>query len=646
MVYTVKGRTIPGERPSSSGTPEPTVLTASPQRRQGTSEPGRYHLVISLACPFAAKANLMRNLKGLQDAISMSIVLPLLDRSTGWEFVAPGNHDQRYPECGSDTSGLQARYLDEFYQQGCAEYTGKVTVPVLWDKKEGVIVSNESSDILKFLAEHFETPASAAGCPDYYPEPQRSEIDSISEMIVSDLGIRVYMCVSAKSQEEYEAACQLVFKTLSELDSRLAKSRYLVTNYQEGWAAPQPTLADWHLLPVLVRFDAVYNPLFKANLHYLAHYPHLQGYMLDLLQDSRVAATVSYKHIRDGYWLSFKPANPKQRIPLQHDLYTAQAPFSRTSMGLPEASLDGPQPIPHPGSKIDSTSLTGAFKRRESNHRHWIRADGSSAFKPASGRYHLYVTNNCPWCHRTTITRALLGLQDVVSMDVLFFTRDSERGWQFKTDEPGCNPDTAAGGIKYITELYQRESSQERSVPVLYDKESQKIVSNESSDILRMLITEMKEFHRPGAPQLYPASQSAAIEEINAWVYDSISNGAYKAGFANSQLAYESAYGAFFEAIDRLELLLTRNRYLVGNQVTEADVKLFPTIFRLDAVYHLRFLLNKLMICKSRPQLQRWLLEMLSLPGVRESSNLDHCKRGYFGRTGNNIVPLGPVLDW
>ncbi|KAK9868840.1 hypothetical protein WJX84_002959 [Apatococcus fuscideae] len=647
MVYIVQGRTIPGERPSKSKVPEPTAFPPiSDDRSENTSEPGRYHLVVSLACPWASKAYLMRSLKGLQELISMDVVLPVRNPSTGWELLPPGQHSQPYPECSPDSSGLKAQYLDEFYLQACPDYTGRITVPLLWDKKDKTIVSNESSEILKFFAMSFQTPEAARPVPDYYPVDKRAEIDRVSRWIIDDFGKRVYMCVFAKSQEDYEAACRVVFKTMAELDAMLARSRYLVPNLQDGWAAPQPTLADWHLLPVLVRFDRVYNNLFKANLYYLSHFPNLQAYMVDLLQDPRVASTVSFKHIRDGYWASFPTANPKHRVPLQHDLSLPLADFSRTSMGLPEASVEGPEAIPHSGHHIDSSSLTGAFKRRESAHRHWIRADGSTPFKPEAGRYHIYVTNNCPWCHRTSITRALLGLEDAVSMDVLFFAMDSDRGWQFKTDEPGCSVDTAAGGIQYIMELYQRESSKERTVPVLYDKKLQKIVSNESTDIVRMMITEMREFHRAGAPQLFPASQADAIEEINDWVYDSVSNGAYKAGFANSQAAYEVAYEHFFEAVDRLELLLTRNKFLVGNQVTEADIKLFPTIYRLDPVYHLRFLLNKLLISESRPHLQRWLLDMLALEGVQACSNLDHCKKGYFGRTGNNLVPLGPALGW
>ncbi|KAL3163163.1 hypothetical protein ABBQ32_009571 [Trebouxia sp. C0010 RCD-2024] len=328
-----------------------------------------------------------------------------------------------------------------------------------------------------------------------------------------------------------------------------------------------------------------------------------------------------------------------------------QGPFHRRVLGVPEQP-GGRQQEPVTSDKAEvkpqQKEGKGAFVRGESQHRNWIRADGSSPYQPEKGRYHLYIANNCPWCHRTAVTRALLGMQDSISMDVLFYQRDPDQGWQFKPEAPGCTPDTASGGINFIRQLYERFGSKEKSVPVLFDKKTMMIVSNESADIIRMFATECQAMDGPNAASLIPAdpAQLQQLEDINAWVYSDIANGAYRAGFASSQPAYEAAYRKFFSALDRAELLLSQHKFLLGDALSEADVRLFPTIFRFDHVYYLRFLLEKAMIVESYPNLQRWLMDFYQLPGVADASNIDHCKKGYFGRHGTNIVPLGPKLNY
>mmetsp|Transcript_33329 Transcript_33329/g.100684 ORF Transcript_33329/g.100684 Transcript_33329/m.100684 type:complete len:275 (-) Transcript_33329:63-887(-) len=254
--------------------------------------------------------------------------------------------------------------------------------------------------------------------------------------------------------------------------------------------------------------------------------------------------------------------------------------------------------------------------------------------------------NNCPWCHRVVLGRAMLGLEDVISMDVLRYRRDPDLGWVFDASVEGCDPDTAAGGITSIRELYEREGSTEKSVPVLFDKKMQKIVNNESSEILRMMETEFTKLATQGI-DLYPLHSRDEIDQLNAWIYQEINNGAYKAGFSGTQKAYEEAYDIFFNAVEKLEHTLKDRPYLTGDSVTEADVRLFPTLIRFDHCYYTRFWLDKKMI-RECPQLHAWLERMWRLPGVAKGTSIDHIKKGYFGRTGNNIVPLGPDLgpDW
>jgi putative glutathione S-transferase len=277
--------------------------------------------------------------------------------------------------------------------------------------------------------------------------------------------------------------------------------------------------------------------------------------------------------------------------------------------------------------------------RKRSGHRDAVTVEGGTKYPAEAGRYHLYIANNCPWSHRTALARSLKCLEDVVSMDVLLYRRDPEHGWQFCETEPGCTPDTV-NGSRYLREIYEGVGSNEKSVPVLWDRKTGTIVSNESAEIIRMFdrafaVLTTSEF------ELYPDDLAAQIDRLNVFTYHAINNGAYKAGFAAGQEAYEAAYHTFFRALELIDQMLRGRRFLLGARLTEADVRLFPTIFRFDAVYYTRFNLNERMV-RDIPSLHRWLQAMLDIPAVRRASNLDHCRKGYFGRSGNNIVPLGP----
>lgn len=256
------------------------------------------------------------------------------------------------------------------------------------------------------------------------------------------------------------------------------------------------------------------------------------------------------------------------------------------------------------------------------------------------------------------LARALLGLEHAVSMDVLLPTRteedhpQGEGKWQFcpegvtgrngelvRFDE--CTADTV-NGVGTVVEIYRMCGLDQRSVPLLFDKKTKTVVNNESSEILRMFETVFLPLSSHAAPPvLYPAACQEEIDKINAWVYQDINNGAYKAGFSSAQQKYAEAFHTYFAAFDRLELLLAERKFLCGDEPTEADVRLFPTIFRHDPIYHNRMKLNKAFVTEY-PHLWRWMCEFYALPGVAQESPLDHMKQGYFGRTGNGTVPLGP----
>ncbi len=303
----------------------------------------------------------------------------------------------------------------------------------------------------------------------------------------------------------------------------------------------------------------------------------------------------------------------------------------------------------------------GEFVRGVSRFRHAI---GEAGFPAEPGRYHLFVAFNCPWCHRATLARAVLGLRDSISMDVAFPNRTGEDDpagpnlWEFAPDRiatltgatlPECTPDTGTGrGLRLVKQVYEAEGSDEQSVPVLYDKASGRIVNNESAEILRMLDRQAGPLGSllDGAdlPRLYPDDPDlrAEVDALNDLIYVTVNNGAYKAGFSSDQAVYAAAFDAYFDTLERLEARLSDGRpFLTGDRFTEADLRLFPTLYRHDPVYYTRMKLNGAQIL-DYPHLWRWLCRVYALPGVAESNSLVHCRQGYFGRSWNNVVPCGP----
>ncbi|MFU8894781.1 MAG: glutathione S-transferase family protein [Gammaproteobacteria bacterium] len=273
---------------------------------------GRYHLYVSLACPWAHRTLIFRALKGLEDAISVSAVHPDM-LENGWEFgtCEAGDFVTGDPLFGND-------YLYQVYLRAKADYTGRVTVPVLWDKERDTIVSNESADIIRMLNSAFA--ALATSDTDYYPADLRAEIDAVNKRVYEQVNNGVYRCGFATTQAAYEKAFGELFAALDWLDTRLAQRRYLLGD--------RLTEADWRLFTTLVRFDAVYVGHFKANLRRIHDYPNLSGYLRELYQVPGVAATVHLGHIKQHYYYSHRMINPTGVVPVGPALDLA-APHGR-----------------------------------------------------------------------------------------------------------------------------------------------------------------------------------------------------------------------------------------------------------------------------------------------------------------------------
>lgn len=301
----------------------------------------------------------------------------------------------------------------------------------------------------------------------------------------------------------------------------------------------------------------------------------------------------------------------------------------------------------------DTDATDGKFERSESQFRNWVTADGSAGpsgeggFKAEPDRYHLYVSLACPWAHRTLIMRTLKGLESMITVSVVNpYMRD--HGWTFVKDE-GVVADPIFNA-EYMHQIYTAADPKYTgrvTIPVLWDKKQNKFVSNESSEIIRMFNSA---FDGVGAKagDYYPEALRAEIDHINDKVYDNVNNGVYKSGFATTQQAYEEAVYPLFETLDELEEILSKQRYLVGEQITEADWRLFTTLIRFDAVYHGHFKCNLKQI-EDYPNLSDYVRELYQWPGIAETVNMKHIKEHYY-RSHNTInptevVPAGPVLN-
>jgi putative glutathione S-transferase len=303
----------------------------------------------------------------------------------------------------------------------------------------------------------------------------------------------------------------------------------------------------------------------------------------------------------------------------------------------------------------DTRATGGAFRRTTAGFRNWITPDGApgpsgaGGFAAQSGRYHLYVSYACPWAHRTLIFRALKGLEDHIGVSAVHPDMLDD-GWTFADDFPGATGDTLHG-LPFARDIYLRADpkvSGRVTVPILWDRERETIVSNESSEIIRMLNAAFDGI-TGNTDDFWPEAMRGEIEEVNARIYDTLNNGVYKCGFATSQAAYDAAVGPLFDTLDWLEARLSQNRYLMGERVTEADWRLFTTLIRFDPVYHLHFKCNRARVV-DYPNLWAYTRELYQWPGVRDTVRMDHIVRHYHyshdGINPHRIIPINPVLDY
>ncbi|KAF8450122.1 glutathione S-transferase [Terfezia claveryi] len=300
---------------------------------------------------------------------------------------------------------------------------------------------------------------------------------------------------------------------------------------------------------------------------------------------------------------------------------------------------------------------TGEYNRKASTFRSFVSREPGAQFPPEKGRYHLYVSYACPWAHRTLIVRELKGLQDIISFSAVH-PHMTEGGWHFPTPTdnlPGLNaiPDPLYN-FKRLSDLYFRTNSNfegRYTVPVLWDKKNETIVNNESSEIIRMLYTEFDDFvdeEYKGVEFL--RGRKGEVDEMNAWVYDGINNGVYKSGFATAQEPYDKAVKDVFESLDRVEQILTNSPgpYLLGEELTEADIRLYVTIIRFDIVYVQHFKCNIRDIRSGYPRIHNWLRHLYwDIPAFRNTTEFNHIKTHYFLShpqiNPHGIIPMGPL---
>jgi len=638
MVYVIDGVAYAGHKPQGPEYKrEPTKFSHSGSL---DLENMRLHLYVCAACPWAHRALLTRNLsETLRKSISVSAVSPFRDDAIGWEFLSKDNEEKvkqftKLPVT-VDKSPLNAKSLLDVYLSADPNYTGNITTPTLYDANSNKIISNDSFGIMR----HFvETVPDELG--HLYKDPEA--IDCEGRQIDEELAKRVYMCGLAKEQRPYEESLERVFAELDRLESLLSDKRsYLLGD--------DMSLADLQLTSCLVRFDPVYFSLFKCYTRRISSYPFLSAYLRRITKEiGSEAMSLDLDQIIHHYFTNFLSANPTGVVPIGYrkdfldggkEDYTGLDTSENTS--AKNVGTDQDQ------TNAEERRAKGEYVRGVSAYRHWL---GGEDFPLEPDRYVLFVANNCPWCHRTLVARALHPeVEKMVQVSTMFYRR-GEDGWRylpteeselksFEMDRPDLlegvdKSDPTGNDFKCAKDIYKLSdpTSTEKSVPILFDTKTNRVVSNESADIVKMMVSAAK-----ASPD---AATQEKIDKINDRVYPEVNNGAYRAGFSSDQESYEVAATEYFRALRWLDGILSKSKYLATDDYpTEADIRLFPTMYRHDPVYFSRMKVNVAMV-KDYPNLNRWLLDMKSREAIQRASRLDHCIAGYFGRTGNNLVPF------
>ena len=302
----------------------------------------------------------------------------------------------------------------------------------------------------------------------------------------------------------------------------------------------------------------------------------------------------------------------------------------------------------------DEQTKSGEFRRQQDAFRDWVSNDGSSPYPATAGRYQRYVSLACPWASRTVIFRKLKGLEEAIGMTVVDPIRD-EKGWAFRDPQipPGAPFESTdpVNGFQFLSEAYKATDpgyEERATVPVLWDKETKKIVNNSEDDICVMFNTTFNEFARNKDLDFFPKQIEAEHAKLCSFLHDNVNNGVYRAGFATRQRPYEVACRKLFEALDQLEGRLSKSRFLFEGHIVESDWRFFCTLIRFDVVYHGHFKCNLRRIV-DYPNLQGYLMDLYQQPGIAETVNFDHIKRHYYMThteiNPTRIVPIGPILD-
>ncbi|KAL0910240.1 hypothetical protein M5K25_021200 [Dendrobium thyrsiflorum] len=311
-------------------------------------------------------------------------------------------------------------------------------------------------------------------------------------------------------------------------------------------------------------------------------------------------------------------------------------------------------------SALDEVSQSGSFIRTPSTFRNFISKDPTSQFPAVSGRYHLYISYACPWASRCLAYLKLKGLDKAISYTAVnpkwerTKETDEHFGWVFpasSTEDAGADPDPL-NGARSVRELYELASlsyTGKYTVPVLWDKQLKTIVNNESAEIIRMFNTEFNEIAENADLDLYPSHLQTVVDEVNEWVYETINNGVYRCGFAKKQGPYDEAVVKLYDALDKCEDILSKQRYICGNELTEADIRLFVTLIRFDEVYVVHFKCNKKLL-REYPNLFNYTKDIYQIPGISSTVNMEHIKKHYYGShpTINpyGVIPIGSNTDY
>ena len=527
MVYVINGVSYEGHKPRGPEYQrEPTRF--SYEREALDLEGTDLHLYVCAACPWAHRALLTRNLsRTLRERVTVSVVSPYRDDAIGWEFLSEENQETAgrftaFPVT-PDRSPRKAGSLLEIYLAAEPNYTGNITTPTLYDAKSNRILSNDSFGIMR----HFvKTVPNELG--HLYTDPGR--IDEEGRRIDAELGNRVYMCGLAKTQTAYEESSGRVFAELDRLEHLLSDDD---RSHLLGGGL---SLVDLQLVSCLVRFDPVYFGLFKCFARRLSSYPFLAAYLRRVTQEiGPEAMCLDLDQIVNHYYSTFTSANPNGVVPIGYrrdfldggkDLYAN--PPDTSESGTTESGTSG---VEQDQTDAEERRARGEFVRGVSGNRDWL---GGEEFPLEKDRYVLFVANNCPWCHRTVMARALFpGVEELISLSVLFYRR-GEDGWRFlpsedgefrtfEKDRPGLltgvdGSDPTKNGFTCAKDIYRlsEPDSTQKSVPILFDTKTKRVVSNESADIVRMFAA---------AAGSEPTDE---IEKINARVYQDVNNGAYR----------------------------------------------------------------------------------------------------------------------